>query len=71
MSDPEAVALLGDPKVRSAIGARAANRGDAQPVLTPRCAAVVEFGPPSFVVLVTNPAWRASWNDTALVRWRT
>ena len=29
MSDPEAVALLGDPAVRAAIGARAANHGPA------------------------------------------
>ena len=37
MADPEAVALLGDPKVRSAIGARAAN-SDATPArsTTPR-----------------------------------
>ena len=64
MADPAAVALLGDPKVRSAIGARAANRdATPSPVANASIAAVIDD--PSFVVLVTNPAFETSWNDAA------
>ena len=64
MADPEAVALLGDPKVRSAIGARAANRdATPSPVANASIAAVIDD--PSFVVLVTNPAFETSWHDAA------
>ena len=64
MADPAAVALLGDPKVRSAIGARAANR-DATPSPVANAAIAAVIDDPSFVVLVTNPAFETSWHDAA------
>ena len=64
MADPEAIALLGDPKVRAAIGARAANPGSTpSPTSNASIAAVIDD--PSFVVLVTNPVFEKSWADAA------
>jgi hypothetical protein len=64
MSDPEAVALLGDAAVRAAIGARAAKHETTpSPIANASIAAVIDD--PSFVVLVTNPAFETSWNDAA------
>jgi hypothetical protein len=64
MADPEAIALLGDPKVRAAIGARAANPGSTpSPTSNASIAAVIDD--PSFVVLVTNPVFDASWQDAS------
>jgi hypothetical protein len=64
MADPEAVALLGDAAVRAAIGARAAKHETTpSPIANASIAAVIDD--PSFVVLVTNPAFETSWNDAA------
>lgn len=63
MADPEAVALLGDPAVRSAIAAHAAHSDAPSPVDNAAIAAVIDD--PSFVVLVSNPAFETSWNDAA------
>ncbi len=64
MTDPEAIALLGDPAVRAAIGARAANRDTSpSPISNAAISAVIDD--PSFVVLVTNPTFESSWVDAA------
>jgi hypothetical protein len=64
MTDPEAVALLGDPAVRASIGARAASRDTTpSPIGNASIAAVIDD--PSFVVLVTNAVFDASWQDAA------
>jgi len=64
MNDPQAIALLGDAKVRAAIGARAASHGQSpSPVDNAAINAVIDD--PSFVVLVTSPAFEPSWTDAA------
>ena len=64
MTDPEAIALLGDPAVRAAIGARAANHDTSpSPISNAAISAVIDD--PSFVVLVTNPTFESSWVDAA------
>jgi hypothetical protein len=64
MNDPQAIALLGDQKIRAAIGARASGHdGSPSPVDNAAINAVIDD--PSFVVLVTNPAFEPSWTDAA------
>jgi len=63
MNDPQALALLGDPNIRAAIGARAGHDQSPSPVDNAAINAVLDD--PAFVVLVTNPAFEPSWTDAA------
>ena len=63
MNDPQAIALLGDPKIRAAIGTRAGHDQSPSPVDNAAINAVIDD--PAFVVLVTNPAFEPSWADAA------